>query len=177
MPVKVNHENAPNGGAGARAARCTEDSWRSVIMRSDRDLVTRRDLGSAAVAGPLRGDNVGGPSGGSAQGAREAPAVGVDRLQHLTALSHTHAVLVAHVGRPHRALGIQADPVRVILAQVGPHAPVRQGTARADVEGGQPVPVGLGDDQCCVIGRDHHAVREGEVLGTTATHIRWLGRE
>lgn len=43
MVVRANHQNAPNGGPGARAARCTEGWWRSVIVGSDRRLVTPRE--------------------------------------------------------------------------------------------------------------------------------------
>src|SRR5208337_1264001 len=43
MVVRANHQNAPNGGPGARAAQCTEGWWRSVIVGSDRRLVTPRE--------------------------------------------------------------------------------------------------------------------------------------
>src|SRR5207247_6630729 len=48
-----------------------------------------------------------------AERAGEGATVQADRAQHLAALAHPHAVLVADVGVPGSALGIDADPVRV----------------------------------------------------------------
>ena len=49
-----------------------------------------------------------------AERASEGAPVQLERVQHLAALAHPHAVLVAHVGVPDSALGIDADPVGVI---------------------------------------------------------------
>src|SRR5439155_20657752 len=65
---------------------------------------------------------------------------------------------------PDRAFGVETDAVRDAVAEVGPHAPVGQAAVRGDVEGGEPLGVGLGDDQRSVVGCDEHAVGEREVV-------------
>src|SRR4029453_11495259 len=66
---------------------------------------------------------------------------------------------------PHRTLGVHADAVGRVVAQVGEDPPPGQAAVAADVEGGQPPAVRLGDDQGGVVGGDGHAVGEGQVLG------------
>jgi len=51
------------------------------------------------------------------------------------------------------------------IVEVGPDAPVRQATVLFDVEGQQPLGVGVGDDQGRVVGRHEHTVGEGDVIG------------
>jgi hypothetical protein len=72
---------------------------------------------------------------------------------------------VRHVGVPDRALGVDADPVRGGVAEVGPDPPAGQATVGADVERGQPVPVRLRYEQGRVVGGDRHAVGEREPVG------------
>jgi hypothetical protein len=52
--------------------------------------------------------------------------------------------------------------------EICPHPPVRQGAVSRDVEGGQPVRVGLRDDQGRV-GSHEHPVREGDAIGYAAS--------
>jgi hypothetical protein len=76
--------------------------------------------------------------------AREAAAVQADRLEHLPALADAHAALIGDVGVPDGVLGVGAEAVRDAIAQIGPHAPVRQAAVGVDVERGEPLGVGLG---------------------------------
>jgi hypothetical protein len=52
--------------------------------------------------------------------------------------------------------------------EVGPDAPVRQAAVVGDVEGGESLCVGLGDNQRRIVGRHKHAVGEGEAIGHLA---------
>ena len=97
--------------------------------------------------------------------AREASQVGIDALQHLSALADAHATLVGDGAVPDGPFRVHADPIGGIVAEVGPHPPVRKAAVRGDVEGAQAPRPGLGDDQGRVIGRDNHAVTEHDVLG------------
>jgi hypothetical protein len=73
--------------------------------------------------------------------ASEAPAVEMDCLQHLPAFADAHATPVGHVCIPDGVFGVEADAVGDAVAEVGPHAPVRQAPVRGDVEGGEPFAV------------------------------------
>src|SRR5438105_15076447 len=72
----------------------------------------------------------------AAEHAREAEAIEVDSLEHLTAFAHTGAALRDH-RRPHGTLGIQADAVAA-LPEICPYAAVREAPVGCDVERGQP---------------------------------------
>ena len=66
---------------------------------------------------------------GAAEHAGEAAAVELDRLQHLAALAHAHAALVADVAVPDGSLGVEADAVGVVV-DLGPRPSVRTGCRR-----------------------------------------------
>src|SRR5918995_6301044 len=51
--------------------------------------------------------------------AGEAPAVKLDRLQHLSPLANAHATLVGDVSVPDGALGVEADAVGDAVSEVG----------------------------------------------------------
>src|SRR5437588_7505593 len=71
----------------------------------------------------------------AAEGAREAHAVEIERLENLAALAHPYARLRRR--SPDGALGIHADPVRTAL-ELRPHASVRQAAVVGDVVRRQP---------------------------------------
>src|SRR5215470_9231713 len=56
--------------------------------------------------------------------ARGAPAVKLDRLQHLAAFANAYAPLVRHVAVPDGVLGVEANTVGHAVTKLGPHAPV-----------------------------------------------------
>ncbi len=100
--------------------------------------------------------------------AREAAAVEFDRLQHLASLADAHAAFVGDVPVPDGALGVEADAVGDPLAEVRPDPAVGEAAVVCDVERGEPLCVGLGDDQRRVVGRHEHAVGEGDAVGHLA---------
>src|SRR5205085_12595726 len=65
----------------------------------------------------------------------EAPAVKLDRLQHVATRANAHAALVGDVAVPDGALGVEADAVGHAIAEVRPQPPVRQAAAGPYVEG------------------------------------------
>lgn len=75
----------------------------------------------------------------------EAAPVEADRLEYLAAFAHAHTTLVSDVGVPDSTFGIEANPVWMIRAGIGPHAPVRQVARGVDIEGCEPVGVGFRD--------------------------------
>src|SRR5205823_11457695 len=83
----------------------------------------------------------------AAERARESPAVKIDHSNRFAALAHSHAVSVPHIGVPDSALGIDADPVGMVVSHICPDPPTAEVAILADVEGGEPVAVGLGGDQ------------------------------
>jgi hypothetical protein len=90
--------------------------------------------------------------------AGEAPAVKLDRLQHLSPLANAHATLVGDVSVPDGALGVEADAVGDAVSEVGPHPPVRQTAVVCDVERREALPVGVRDDEGRAVAGDEHAV-------------------
>ena len=124
-------------------------------------------------AAPLLADDVQLRSIAAAERAGESTSVQFHRGKNLAALAHPHAVSVTHVGVPDRALGIDTDPVGVVIPGVRPRPPVNEVAVRTDVVGGEPVAVGLGHDQRGAIGGDRHAVGKGEVVcDPTDTSLR-----
>ncbi len=73
----------------------------------------------------------------------EAAAVEVNGLQHLAALADAHATLVGNVAVPDGSFGVEANAVWDAVAEVGPHAPIRQAAVFLDVEGCEPIPLGV----------------------------------
>ena len=110
-----------------------------------------------------------------AERASEGAPVQLERGQHLATLAHPHAVLVAHVGVPDSALGIDTDPVWVIARSLGPHPPVAEATVRADVVRREPVGVRLSDDQRSAVRGDRHPVGERDVSGDLTDLAIWRG--
>src|SRR5215207_5827580 len=128
------------------------------LSRSRRD-----DVLDSLGAAPVRREHEQRPTVGAAEHGREARAAEVDPFEHFTALADAGAV-VCHVRArgPDAAVRVEADAVRP--DPVGPDATVRQGAVAGDVEGGEPGGERLGDDERLVVGRDDHAVREGELV-------------
>src|SRR5215207_5598774 len=62
---------------------------------------------------------------GSTEHAGEGPAIEVHRPQHLTTLADPYAAPARYVGVPDGSVGIEADPVRMPVPEVGPDPPVR----------------------------------------------------
>ena len=89
----------------------------------------------------------------------------MDRLQHLTTLANAHAAFVRYVPVPDGVLGVETDAVGEVAAEVSPYPPVRQSTVDRDIEGREPLAVGVGNDQRSVVGRHGHAIREGNAVG------------
>src|SRR5262245_501684 len=77
--------------------------------------------------------------------ASEAPPVKVDRLQHLTAFADAHATPVGHVSVPDCVVRVEADAVGNAVPEACPHAAVRQPSVHGNVEGCEPLTVGLSD--------------------------------
>jgi hypothetical protein len=77
-------------------------------------------------AAPLLADDVQLRPIAAAERAGEGTSVQFDRGQNLAALAHPHAVSVTHVGVPDGALGIDTDPVGVVVPVVRPRSPVGQ---------------------------------------------------
>src|SRR5437870_1661826 len=98
----------------------------------------------------------------AAERARKSPAVKIDGPESFAALAHSHAVSVSHIGVPDSALGIDADPVGMVVSNLCPDPPTAEVAILDDVEGGEPVAVGLGDDQRRTICGDRHAVGKRE---------------
>jgi hypothetical protein len=85
---------------------------------------------------------------GAAEGAGEAAAIELDRLQNLAAFADAHATEVRDVRVPHGPFGVEADAVGWdSVAKLRPDSPAREGAVGGDVERGQLVGVGLGQNQ------------------------------
>src|SRR4051812_5125084 len=78
-----------------------------------------------------------------AESAREGSSIEIDRRKDVPSLADPYAVLTPDIGEPHRPLGVQADPVRVLTRRVGPHPSVEQPTVVGDLISRQPLGVGL----------------------------------
>ena len=105
---------------------------------------------------------------GAAEHAGEAAAVELDRLQHLAAFADAHAALVRDVGVPDGALGVEADAVREPSPRSAQTRRFDRPPSAAMSNAVSRVAVGLGDDQRGVVGRDRHAVGEGDAVGHRA---------
>ena len=123
-------------------------------------LTTRIDTAGNLI-GRMEGADPKAGTSSSARIATPSPRAGASTTD-------PHAVPVRHVGVPDGTLGIDADPVGVVIPREGLHPPVAQVAVRADVVGREPVAVGLGDDQRGPVGRDRHAVGKREVPGDQA---------
>src|SRR5215472_14735822 len=77
---------------------------------------------------------------------------------------HAHAALVRYIRVPDSVVGVDADAIWNAPSQVCPAAPIRQAAVAIDVERGELLPVGLGDDQCGVVWRHGHPVRKGNAV-------------
>src|SRR5262249_26850652 len=106
--------------------------------------------------------------------AGETASVKVDCLQHLTTLADAHAALIRNVCVPDGVVGVQANPVGNAAPQVSPYPPIGQAAVGNDLEGGELLAVGLGDDQRCVVGRHGHPIRKSEAIGYLSNRV--LGR-
>src|SRR5229473_2410835 len=71
---------------------------------------------------------------GAPEHAREAAAVKLDRLEHLTALADPHAAPVRDIPVPDGAFGVEADAIRDTAVEIGPHALAGQGAVGRDIE-------------------------------------------
>jgi hypothetical protein len=80
------------------------------------------------------------------------------------AFAHPHAVLVGDVRVPDGVLGIGADAIRDSVAQVRPHAMVRQVAIWPDIEADEFLAPRVGDDERGAIGRHRHPIREGDAI-------------
>jgi hypothetical protein len=146
-------------------------SCRPEVVRASRRLVRGREgdhlpagrprLGPAIVLADDEQARVLFP----AERAGEGAAVQLDRGQHSAALPHPYTMLVAHVGVPDSALGIDADPVRMVTGRLRPHPPVAKAAVCADVIGRELAGVGLGNDERPAVRGDRHPVRERQVAG------------
>ena len=67
-------------------------------------------------------------------------------------------------GAPQRTIGVEADAVGAAL-DLGPHPPIGEAVVVLDVEGGHPRGERFGDEQGGAVGRDGHAVGEGDGVG------------
>src|SRR5207247_2956363 len=101
----------------------------------------------------------------AAHHASKTPTIEVNRLQHVTLFANTHAALVGNIGVPDGVIRIDADAIRNAVTEVGPYAPIRQVSVHTYIKGRQPLALGLSDDQCRVVGRYCHSVREGHAIG------------
>jgi DNA-binding transcriptional LysR family regulator len=159
-----------SGGFGMLADLRPANAGRGRVGHQDLSCSRLCDLGNLLHAPPLGRDEKQGALAGAAEHAREAAAVKVDRLQYMTAFADADAPFVGDIAVPDRVIGIEADAVGDAVAEVGPHTPRRQTSVRADVEGSEPLPVRLGNNQCGGVGRDGHAIGEGDA-------IRYLSHE
>src|SRR5215510_43277 len=88
------------------------------------------------------------PVADAAEHTREAALVELDRLKHLAALADSYAPLVWNIRVPDRVFRIHRDAIRYPSLEVGPNPPIRKVAVRRNVEGGEPLAVGFGHDQC-----------------------------
>src|SRR5579859_910201 len=73
-------------------------------------------------------------------------------------------MFVGNIRIPNRALRIDTDAIGSAIVQISPHPTVRQTAISSDVEGREFLGIGLSDDEGRVIGRDGHAIREGDSI-------------
>ena len=85
--------------------------------------------------------------------------------EDVAALADADAALVRDVGVPDGSFGVDADAVGHSVAELGPDTTVGQAAVVGDLVGGQPLGVGLADDQGLVVAGHRHAVGEGEPIG------------
>ena len=147
--------------------------------RTSLNVLHREDLAGRFArkhgfrSAPLGGRDEQGATVGTTQRAREAAAIDRDGLEDFTAFADANALLVRYVGVPDGAFGIDADPVRHIRSEIGPHPAAREAAILFDVVRREPIPVGLRHDQGRVARRHSHAVGEPDVVGDLATHTIW----
>src|SRR5690242_2148642 len=100
------------------------------------------------------GADVEGAAVGAAQHAGEgvAPEAGRDAPLDRAALADPQEIGAAGVADPDRALGVEADAVGEHAVERGPDAAPRQRAVGGHVEGGEPLPHGLGHDQGPAVG-------------------------
>jgi hypothetical protein len=85
-------------------------------------------------------------------------------LLTLTAFANAHATLVRDVAVPDGAFRVEADAAWDAAVDVGPHPPVGQAAIGCDVKRREPVALGLGEDQCRVVGRHDDAIGECDAI-------------
>src|SRR5262245_15335772 len=83
-----------------------------------------RNLGNLIHAPPLGRDHEQGFVVCASKHAREASAVKIDRLDHLSAFADADAALVGNVCVPDTTVGIQADTIGNAIAEVGPNSSI-----------------------------------------------------
>src|SRR5215213_9019791 len=86
-------------------------------------LARARALEHVLWTSPLGGHHEQRAAVRAAERAGEAPAVELDRLEHLAALANAHTALVGDVSVPDRVLRVEADAVGETVSEVGPHPP------------------------------------------------------
>ena len=113
-------------GRSARGLLRALSSWpaRARCGRvADEDLTDAFRAGHVLEAAPFGGQHEQRALVRAAEHAREAAAVQVDGLQHLTALADPCAALAGHIGVPDGAVGVEADTVGEAAGKAGPGRP------------------------------------------------------
>ena len=96
----------------------------------------------------------------------KAPSVPVDILWSTRPPQATRSTsLCSGVSDPHRAFGVEADPVRHPCPEVGEEPAPVQGALVIDLEHGEPAGRRLGDDQLPAVAGDDRSVGKAEAIG------------